>query len=83
MNKRNLKYKIPENGETFDYWTVINNEVKVIKNRNYAVLCKCKCGTESLVRISALQTGKSNGCRFVSAKVEIKNITRTHTQHNS
>jgi hypothetical protein len=62
MNKRNLKYKIPENGETFDYWTVINNEVKVIKNRNYAVLCKCKCGTESLVRISALQTGKSNGC---------------------
>lgn len=62
MNKRKLKYLTPNNGDVFDYWTVIDNEIKEIKNRNYAVLCKCKCGTESLVRISALQTGKTKGC---------------------
>ena len=62
MNKRKLKYKVPEVGQEFNYWTVIDNNIKIIKNRNYAVLCKCKCGTQSLVRVSALQTGKSNGC---------------------
>ncbi len=62
MNIRKLKYEIPKVGDIFDYWTVINNQITEIKNRNYAVLCRCKCGNESLVRISALQTGKSKGC---------------------
>ncbi len=51
----------PTIGQKFEYWTVIDDTIKTIKNRNYAVLCKCKCGKESLVRISALQTGKSKG----------------------
>jgi hypothetical protein len=73
MNKRKLKYPIPEIGDKFDYWTVIDNNVCVIKNRNYAILCKCQCGYESLVRISALQTKKSNGCpcRAIDKRKEI------------
>jgi hypothetical protein len=75
MNKRKLKFETPKIGDTFDYWTVINNEIVDIKNRNYGVLCKCKCGTESIVRITALCNGKSKGCvcRAFDKMREIRN----------
>lgn len=72
---RKLKFDTPKNGDVFDYWTVIDNTIIDIKNRNYAILCKCKCGTESLVRITALCNGKSKGCpcRAFDKMREIRN----------
>jgi len=63
MNTRKLKYEIPKIGDKFEYWTVTDNTLIEIKNRHYGVLCKCKCGVESVVRVSALQSGKSKGCQ--------------------
>lgn len=60
--KRRLKYRIPDNGEILNYWTVLDNTLVEIKRGHYAILVKCKCGKESLVRVSALMTEKSKGC---------------------
>ena len=45
---------IPYIGEKFNEWTVIDNNVVLIKtgNRNYrSVKCRCRCGNEKLVGI--------------------------------
>lgn len=56
-----FKYEFPKLGDKFEYWTVID-ETPVKERKNWRVLCKCKCGKETLVRISALQQGMSKGC---------------------
>ena len=55
-------YEIPKIGEIFDYWTVINNEVKNTYGSARSILCKCKCGKESYVQIPALINKLSKGC---------------------
>lgn len=60
--KGKLKSRIPEINETFDYWTVIDNNIQEISKGQWAVKCKCKCGKESFVRVFALIRGESLGC---------------------
>lgn len=55
-------YEIPKNGEIFDYWTVIDNNVKNVYKKARSILCKCKCGKESYVQIPALINKLSKGC---------------------
>lgn len=57
-----IRNRIPSLGETFDYWTVIDNTPYEIKGRQYGVKCICKCGQSKYVRISALISGRSKGC---------------------
>lgn len=60
--KGKIKKDIPSVGTIFDYWTVTDNILKEIRKGHWAVKCKCKCGTEKYVRITALVSGKSKGC---------------------
>jgi hypothetical protein len=56
------KHLFPKLGDKFEYWTVID-EKPCLLNKHWKIKCKCKCGTEDYVRVNALQTGKSKGCR--------------------
>lgn len=79
---------IPYNEQKFNEWVVINNDVVLVKtgNRNYrAIMCRCKCGTERLVGINQLISGKSKGCkcmageynRIRSVNVSVGTLSRT------
>ncbi len=68
-----LEGRIPNNGvfvnigERFSRWTVIS--APFIYGRRYSVLCKCDCGTETVIRMSNLLNGRNTGCRHCSNKV--------------
>jgi len=57
-----IKTIIPNIEDVFEYWTVIDNIPVEISKGNWGVKCKCKCGTEKYVRITALVSGRSKGC---------------------
>lgn len=64
-------------GETFHYWTVISdvglvNHGKIKLN---SVFCKCKCGTEKVLSISSLNTGRSKSCGCYAAELRKKRMT--------
>lgn len=61
-NKKRFKYDIPNVGDTFDYWVVLDNSPYEIKAGHWGVKCQCKCGVINHVRITALMTGRSKGC---------------------
>jgi len=56
-----IKYPLPKLGTQFDYWEVIGDKVEKVEP-NRMVMCRCKCGTERLVRLPALLNGLSKGC---------------------
>lgn len=56
------KYSFPKIGDKFDYWTVIT-EKPIFDRKQWKVLCQCKCGKQEYVRVNALQSGKSKGCK--------------------
>lgn len=58
---------MPYVNEVFDYWTIVDNTLYELKPHIYAVKCVCKCGVEKYVRISALLTGRSKGCKCRTA----------------
>lgn len=49
-------------GDVYEMWTVIDGPYED-KNRNYRWLCRCTCGTTSIVHGNRLRSGKSKGCR--------------------
>lgn len=78
-----IKSKIPEVGERFGKWLVLEDVPILIKKGHWGVLCKCECGTERLVRIWSLRSGRSNGCECVainknkSRVIAIGNLSKT------
>ena len=46
----------------FGKWVVISLSTKTDKKKHKYYLCKCKCGTERLVRSSHLMNGETNSC---------------------
>ena len=52
-------------GDSFNLWTVIK-EVEKTTARNF--LCRCKCGTEKIIRIDGLVYGHSKGCYHCANK---------------
>ena len=56
-----MKKVIITGGEVYNYWTILK-EVETVKKVRY-VLCKCKCGTEKIVKLQSLIQGKSTKCR--------------------
>lgn len=57
-----IKNNIPNIGDLFEYWMVIDNNLIEITKGNWGVKCRCKCGTEKYVRLTALVRGRSKGC---------------------
>lgn len=51
-----------ENGDKFGYWTVLDTSV-ANKENNYKARCRCICGTDKLVRVQYLESGKSKSCK--------------------
>jgi len=71
MKKHDFPYGyIPNNGDKFLKWTVIDNTIKLKgpeKFKSRYILCKCECGTESDIQIIRLMNATSNGCNLCSA----------------
>lgn len=68
-------------GKTFGLWTVLS--LKTVKNHSYWK-CKCRCGTERIIRGSSLVQGQSNSCgcekyskgeNKISSLLKINNIS--------
>jgi|688.fasta_scaffold444580_2 hypothetical protein len=72
-NGRSRVHNFPKNGDKFEYWTVINDE-PLYDKKQWRVLCKCRCGVESHVRVNALQSGESKGCRCRAADMRRKQM---------
>ena len=73
------KNKIPDlTGEKFDSWTVIE---LAKKDKNYVKywLCKCVCGTESLIRSHDLIKNKSKRCKKCKDKITSKKLCKDLT----
>lgn len=53
-------------GQCFGYWTVLRQVPNPNKNGSALWLCRCKCGTERVVKSYDLRSGhtKSCGCRW-------------------
>lgn len=60
--KGTIKSRVPEIGEQIGYWTIMDNKLVELSRGHYAIKCKCKCGTESMVRVWQLMKGTSMGC---------------------
>ena len=62
-------------GKVFNYLIVVDGPIR--KNKKIYWKCKCKCGTEKLVRGDGLKNGttKSCGCYKKSILIE-NNISR-------
>lgn len=84
------KYKygeVPAIGTKFTNWTVIDNKILLVGNtsrKSRAITCKCKCGKESIVRLTSLFSGKSKGCacsaggqKLLAKKNGIGNLSKT------
>lgn len=58
------KKKYPSKGERYGLWTVVGDEYIVGERYIKHIMCKCVCGTESLVACKNLvwETSKSCGC---------------------
>jgi len=60
---------IPNIGDTFGYWTVLDDTVVRLGSKDVrSVKCKCTCGTERAVRIHELASGGSVGCECVATR---------------
>lgn len=61
---KSKNYEIPQVGSIFEYWTIVDNIPQYTESgKTWKVLCKCKCGNEQMVRITALLRGDSKGCK--------------------
>lgn len=67
--KGKLKTRVPNVGEEFGYWKVLDNSLVEVKPRHWGIVCRCKCGTQRLVRINALIKGLSKGCECRAIEV--------------
>lgn len=63
-------------GQRFGRWTVISPS-EVRKNRCKLWLCKCDCGTERLVNLSAAKAGQSMSCGCLNRE----RSSQKHKQH--
>jgi hypothetical protein len=70
----NNKYEIPEIGQTFGGWTVIDNKLQAnpdTKGTNKCVKVKCKCGDVQLYTLPNLYKN-SSGCRKCCDRGKVK-----------
>lgn len=89
MATKRKKYIIPEIGQTFGDWTVINNtNVSTDPKKGKYVTVQCKCGYTNQGRLSTLYRGESTqclGCRGqASSKKYFKGIgqlTQSYVYH--
>ncbi len=49
-------------GEKYGHRTIVDNKI-IVDKRNRLILCRCKCGKESLVRTFNLKNNKNSKCR--------------------
>jgi hypothetical protein len=54
-------------GDRFTRWTVLSEAEKVGKER--AFLCRCDCGTERVVLLGSLRTGKTQSCSCLNKEI--------------
>lgn len=68
------KYPLPDIGQVFGDWTVIDNNVKSEKSVRYGkyVIVQCVCGTTKESRVSSLSRGETTKCMSCSAKQRSK-----------
>lgn len=55
-----MKRQILKSGETFGNWTVLE---QLIHKGHSASRCRCKCGTERIIRNESLRAGGTKSCR--------------------
>jgi hypothetical protein len=75
MKKIKGKYPLPEIGQVFGDWTVINNTVKSEKSTRYGkyVTVECVCGRTKDARVSNLVRQETTKCISCAAKQRSKN----------
>lgn len=49
-------------GQKFGYWTVIERAENHPSTRSVQWLCECECGTQRVIRASALKRGETKSC---------------------
>lgn len=54
--------------ETYGRWTVVKFVDRDQKN-NGRYLCRCECGTEKIVRLTHIKSGKSKSCGCLSSEI--------------
>lgn len=59
-------------GNTYNYWTVISH------NKRNECFCKCKCGTEKIVRVQTLTEGTSKSCGCFKKETISDNLRKEH-----
>ena len=59
-------------GNIYNYWAVISH-----KKRNECI-CRCKCGTEKIVKIQSLTEGTSKSCGCFKRETVSTNLIRRH-----
>lgn len=67
-------------GNTYARWTVIGEGEPGTKNRQRKVLCQCACGTERLISVGSLSSGKSKSCGCHRREVSVA-LGRARLQH--
>ncbi len=72
----NTKLKFDLTGQRFGRWSVIGR-TDARRLRDTAWVCLCECGTERLVKSTALRSGTSKSCGCIQ-KASYDKRTRTH-----